>query len=245
MKRLLALIIFLLLAIPAFATYEEAYQSYLVQFDLYRKANSDFQVAKNEYLKFKTLTSQAAALEKTKSMMNLRDQLLRSYLLVLYEKVADPNSGLTAITREQYQNILGNEISYLETHAQTIASVASLEDAEAVSRELESRYVVQQTTVRQILIGLSLGQLAIVAKYYDALVVDAKALITNYGAPLSIQKQETINRWVLQIVNKRTFYQQKVDTITLQNITLDVNDLEDLDVQYNTMLRGLGEARQY
>lgn len=245
MKRLLALIIFLVFAIPALATYEEAYQAYLVQFDLYRKSNSDFQVAKNEYLKFKTLTSQATALEKTKAMMTLRDQLLRSYLLVLYEKVGNANSGLTPITREQYQKMLGNEIAFLETHAQTIASVGSLEDAQQISGELESRYTVQQTAIRQILTGLSLGQLAIVAKYYDALVIDAKALLTQSGSMLSIQKQETVNRWILQIVNKRSFYQQKVDAITLQNATLDVNDPEDLDTQYNTMVRGLGEARQY
>lgn len=245
MKRLLALIIFLVFAIPAFATYEEAYQGYLVQFDLYRQTYSDFQVAKNEYLKFKTLTSEATALEKTKAMIIQRDRLLRAYIMVLYDKVGDANSGLTPITRDQYQKILGNEVAFLEAHVQTIASVASLEDAEQVSRELESHYTVLQTSIRQILTGLSLGQLAILAKFYDALVTDAQSLVTQYSSLFTTQKQETINRWVLQIVNKRNFYQQKVDAISLQNATLNPNDLEELDVQYNTMIRAISEARQY
>ena len=216
-----------------------------VLLDLYRKANSDFQVAKNEYQKFKTLTAQATALTKTKSMMVQRDHLLRSYLLVLYEKINDANSGLTPVTREQYRQILSNEIAFLETHAQATASVASLEDATQVSRELESHYTVLQTSIRQILTGLSLGQLAILTKFYDTLVSDAQTLITTHSALFTPQKQETINRWILQIVNKRNFYQQKVDAITQQNALLDPSDFNDLDTQYNAMVRGLSEARQY
>ena len=234
-----------LLALPIKAAYEQAYNDYLFQFDSYRQKYSDFQVAKNEYQKFKTLTAQATALEKTKAMMTQRDQFLRSYLLVLYEKLNDPNSGLVPVTREQYQKILGNEIAFLETHAQTIASVASLEDAEQVSEELESHYAVLQTSIRQILTGLSLGQLAIVAKFYDALVLDSQNLIAQYGGTFTPQKQETINRWVLQIVNKRTFYQQKVDSIAQQNALLDASDLNDLDTKYNANVRGMSEARQY
>jgi len=252
MKRLLGLIIVLVFGVliwsgapKVFATYEQAYQDYLFQFDGYRQKYSDFQVAKNEYLKFKTLTSQATALEKTKAMMAQRDQFLRSYLLVLYEKLNDPNSGLAPVTREQYQRILGNEIAFLETHTQTIASIGSIEDADQVSKELESHYGVLQTSIRQILTGLSLGQLAIIAKFYDALVVDSQSLITQYGTTFTPQKQETINRWVLQIVNKRTFYQQKVDAITQQNALLEATDLDDLDTQYNAMIRGMSEARQY
>jgi hypothetical protein len=250
MKRLLGLILLAItltwfLAKPIFATYEQAYQDFLFQFDGYRQKYSDFQVAKNEYLKFKTLTSEATALEKTKAMMTQRDQLLRSYLLVLYEKLNDPNSGLTQITREQHQKILGNEIAFLETHAQTIGAIGSIEDAEQVSKELESHYIILQTSIRQILIGLSLGQLAIIAKHYDTLVTDSQAIISQHAGTFTPQKQETINRWVLQIVNKRNFYQQKVDSISQQSAAMDASDEDDLDTQYNTLVRGMAEARQY
>lgn len=245
-KILLGLILFFVfLPSVAGASYEQAYQDYLFQFDSYRQKYSDFQVAKNEYKKFKTLTSEATALEKTKIMMTQRDQLLRSYLLVLFEKIQDPNAGLSAGTADQYRRIIGNEIAFLETHALTIPSVGSLEDAQEVSKQLESHYMVLQTSIRQILTGLSLGQLAIVAKFYDTLVGNAQQIIQERVGIFSPQKQETINRWVLQIVNKRNFYQQKVDAINQQSILLDPTSPQDLDTKYNAMVRGMGEARQY
>lgn len=234
-----------ILARPASATYEQAYQDYLFQFDSYRQRYSEFQVAKNEYKKFQTLTSQATALDKTKIMLAQRDQLLRAYLIVLFEKLNDPNAGLPAVTKGQYQTILTNEIVFLETHAQRIPSIGSLEDATDVSRELESHYGVLQASIRQILIGLSLGQLAIVAKHYDDQLAKARLLVTAYSGTLSFGKQETVNRWLLQIANKRNFYQQKVDAIIVANAQLISSDPDELDTLYNTMIRNVGEARQY
>jgi hypothetical protein len=250
MKRfLLGLMLFVaslvMLPAPAYAAYEQAYQDYLFQFDLYRQTYLEFQVAKNEYQKFKTLTSETTALEKTKAMMAQRDQLLRAYLLVLYEKLNDANSGLVPITRDQYQKILSNEIAFLEVHAQSIPSVGSLEDAKNVSRELESHYNVLQTSIRQILTGLTLGQLAIIAKHYDALVTEAQTIINSNSIYFTPQKQETINRWILQIQNKRTYYQQKVDSISVQNAQLTPADPDSLDIEFNAMVRGMAEARQY
>lgn len=227
------------------ASYEQSYQDYLFQFDLYRKTQADFQVAKNEYLKFKTLQSETTALEKTRVMLSQRDQLLRAYLFVLNEKLNDPNAGLSSITRGQYQTILGNEVKFLESHIQKIPSVGSIQDADRVSDELESHYMVLQTSVRQILVGLTLGQLSILANHYDDLVTDAKTLMINYGPTLTSQEQETINRWVLQIENKRNFYQQKADAIALQSTSMDPSDTRQLDEQYNKLVRGMSEARQY
>jgi len=246
LARIVILSFFLGAAVrPVLATYEQAYQDYLFQFDSYRQRNSEFQVAKNEYEKFKTLTSQATALEKTKIMLSQRDQLLRSYLIVLLEKLNDPNSGLQATLKGQYQTILTNEIVFLETHAQRITSIGSLEDAEDVSGELESHYGVLQASIRQILVGLSLGQLAIVAKHYDDQLARARTLMATYGNTMSLGKQETVNRWLLQIATKRNFYQQKIDAITVSNAQLSATDEEELDTQFNAINRSIGEARQY
>ncbi len=230
---------------PTFATYEQAYQDYLFQFDSYRQRYSEFQVAKNEYEKFKTLTSQATALDKTKIMLAQRDQLLRSYLIVLLEKLNDPNSGLQATIKGQYQTILTNEIIFLEMHAQRIPSIGSLEDAQDVSGELESHYGVLQASIRQILVILSVGQLAIAARHYDEQVARARALMATYGHTMSLGKQETVNRWLLQIATKRNFYQQKIDAITVSNAQLSSTDEEELDTQFNAIMRSVGEARQY
>lgn len=245
LRLLTGILVFSWLVTPIFATYEQAYQDYLFQFDSYRQRYSEFQVAKNEYEKFQTLTSQATALDKTKIMLAQRDQLLRAYLIVLYEKLNDPNSGLPAVTKGQYQTILTNEIVFLETHAQRIPAIGSLEDAVDVSRELESHYGVLQASIRQILVGFSLGQLAIIAKHYDDQLLKAKALVSANSALLPFAKQETVNRWLLQIANKRNFYQQKVDAIAIANAQMSTTDAEELDTVFNAAMRNIGEARQY
>lgn len=231
--------------VSVFASYEQAYGDYLYQFDQYRRTYTDFQVAKNEYKKFKTLTSETTALDKTKTMLWQRDQLYRAYLLVLLEKVNGPDSGLQSNIVDQYRRIITSEIAFLESHGSRISSLGSIEDAVTLSKQLESHSMVLETSIRQILTGLSLGQLAILAKYYDALESDARSLVTSYAYLFAPNKQETINRWVLQIGNKRAFYQQKIDAITLQNVNLDPHDRNELDTQYNQMVRGMSEARQY
>src|SRR3989344_5828917 len=90
----LVVILFLTLAGSVFATSQQAYQDYLYQFDLYRQRETDFRVAKTEYEKFRSLTSETTALEKTKLLLAQRDQLLRAYLLVLNEKLNE-DKGLT------------------------------------------------------------------------------------------------------------------------------------------------------
>lgn len=227
------------------ADYNQAHQNYLIQFDLYRQKYTEFQVAKNEYKKFKTLTSQTTALDKTKELLRQRDELLRSYLVILYEKINDPDAGLQSNLKQQYQQLVTNEIIFLENQITKIPSVGSLDDADDLSRELESHYMVLQTSIRQILIGLSLGQLAIAAKHYDELLTQVNAIVLQHQSVLVPAEQETIKRWLLQIDTKRNFYQQKYDSLVLANAIMDPRDSNDLDSQYNKLVRGVAEARQY
>lgn len=248
MKRLpvIAIIIFLLFALSpiVFATSQQAYQDYLFQFDLYRQKNTDFLVAKNEYAKFGTLTSQTTALEKTKAMLTQRDQLLHSYLTLLGEKLNE-DKGLNTTSKDLYVKLIQNELAFLETHAQLIPSTGSLSDATQISEELESHYRVLQVSIRQILVGLGLGQLSILGNIYDSVVRDAQTIVTTNAGQFSPQKQETVNRWLLQITNKRSLYQQKIDAITSANALMQTTNEGELERQYNAITRSIAEARQY
>jgi hypothetical protein len=248
MKRLpvVAFIIFVFFTFSGlvYATSDQARQDYLFQFDTYRAKYTDFQVAKNEYAKFNTLTAQTTALEKTKTMLTQRDQLLRSYLFLLNEKLNE-DAGLNATTKQLYRTVISSEVTFLEGHARLIPAIGSLEDAVHVSQELESHYRVLQVSIRQILIGLSLGQLSILSGIYDTTLHDAQALVATYGSVFSNQKQETVNRWLLQITNKRTLYQQKLQEITSAGYQLKTTDAQELDRQYREITNKIGEARQY
>lgn len=226
------------------ATSAQAYQDYLFQFDSYRQKLSEFKVAKNEYEKFRSLTSETTALEKTKLMLAQRDQLLRAYLFLLNEKLNE-DKGLRATEKSLYQTLINNEVKFLDAHTALIPSIGSLDDATEVSEQLESHYDVLQVSIRQILTGIALGQLATLHVEYDRTLSVGQQVVGMYGGTFDPGKQSILNRWLLQIGNKRSLYQQKIDAITGSASQLSKMNEQELDRKFNELLQGAAEARQY
>ncbi|MBI5449556.1 hypothetical protein HY948_04560 [Candidatus Gottesmanbacteria bacterium] len=234
----------LLLALPAHATSQQAYQDYLYQFDLYRQTNTDFQVAKNEYLKFKSLTSQATALIKTKTMLAQRNELLRAYLFLLNEKLNE-DRGLAGTEKQLYQTLIANEVTFLDAHKDRMSSIGSIDDTVTVSRELESHYMILYASMRQTVIGIMMGDLAVLTQRFDTAHSAAQSLVNISRGTFTPQKQATLDRWLLQIANKRSLYQQKIETIRSTNNQLKGNYQEEIDRNFQTMQKDAAEAKQY
>lgn len=226
-----------------FASSEQAYKDYQYQFDLYRQAYTDFQVAKNEYQKFKSLQSQTTALDKTKVMMAQRDQLLRAYLLLLNEKLNE-TTAMSPTERQQYQTIIRNEVTFLENHAQLIPSIGSLDDAVTVSKQLESHYLILQKSMRQTIIGISVGTLAALKKQFDQATGLSQALINASRGTFTVEKQATIDRWILQISNKKSLYQQKIDSINSDNASWETNNLDEMNRKLLSLQQKVSSAWQ-
>lgn len=251
MKRIVVAL-FILIGFISFApasvkaTSEQAYQDYLYQFDVYRQKYSDFKVARNEYLKFNTLTSQNTALIKTRDMIVQRNILLRTYLLLLKEKLNE-STGVSDVDKNYYTTLIQNEISWLDVNSKLIPSIGSLEDANSVSRLLIDHYDVLQGSMLQIISGISIGNLTRLAKQYDINLADANALVNINRGLFTPEKQSLFDRWLLQITNTRSLYQQKVDTVSSKVSQLKGNQGGSIDT--NSLLsdnrRVLGEARQY
>lgn len=226
-----------------YASSAQAYQDYLYQFDLYRQYFTDFQVARNEYQKFKSLQSQTAALDKTKIMMAQRDQLLRAYLLLLNEKLNE-TTAMASSDRQLYQTLIKNEVTFLTNHAQLVPSIGSLDDAATINNQLQSHYLVLQKSMRQTIIGISVGILTGLKQEFDRVTGLSQTLInTNRGA-FTPEKQATIDRWLLQITNKKSLYQQKVDTINTANSSWETNNLEEMNRKFVTLQQQVGTAWQ-
>src|SRR3989344_935190 len=242
--KILAVIFLLFLAPHIFASSQQAYQDYLFQFDTYRQKYSEFTVAKNEYLKFKTLTSQTTALEKTIAMLSSRDLLLRSYLLLLNEKLNE-DRGLVLTERQTYQTLINNEVIFLEDHSRLVGSIGSLDDADHASGQLASHYTVLGASVRQPLGGVTLGQLAVLAKEFDTTLASARALSDSNRGTFPPQKQATIDRWLLQIANIRSLYQQKIEQIVSTNNTFNGNTLDIQNRNLSDLKKNVSEARAY
>lgn len=241
---MLVLCIFLSLPLAKVrATSEQAYQDYIYQFDLYRQTYTDFSVAKNEYQKFKSLESQTNALTKTRLMLTQRDQLLRAYLLLLNEKLNE-NTGMGASEKLLYQTLIKNEVTFLENHVKLIPSVGSLEDATTVSKQLESHYMVLQKSMRQTIIGISLGNLAAIRKQFDEVTNLSQALVNFSRGSFTPEKQTTIDRWLLQITNKKSLYQQKIDSITSENSSWESSSIDEMNRKFVSLQQKTSSAWQ-
>ncbi len=242
---LLAIIVILLTPISfVSATAEKAYQDYLFQYDQYRLKLNNFKVARTEYLKFKTLLAETTALDTVKSMMIQRNSLLRSYLLLLTEKLNE-NKGLTVIDRQLYQKLIQNENSFLANHSQLIGSIGSISDATDISKQLESHYLVLYAGIRQTLTALSLGELMKIDKQYTTNFEDLRKLTDQNKTSVTPEKQSTIDRWLLQINNKQNLYQQKIEQIMTANSQLKGNTQLEMDELFMTIQKNLSEAKQY
>jgi hypothetical protein len=243
---LCSVILFIIFLSPkaVYASSEQAYKDYLYQLDVYRQKYNEFKIAKNEYDKFKTLTSQTTALEKTVRMLSSQDILLKTYLTLLNEKLVE-NKGLNQTEIYLYKALITSENTFLDTHAQLVTSIGSLQDSVEVSENLESHYRVLSTSMRQIIIGLSLGYMNILEQRYDMTVSNLKSFINANRGELSAVKQTTIDRWMISVDNKRSLYKQKIDGVTRSNTALKAMQPDELDRETSSMQKGISEAKTY
>jgi hypothetical protein len=249
MRRLLIGPIFIILAtllfvVPkTFASSQQAYQDYLYQADVYRQKYTEFQISKNEYLKFNTLASETDAISKTRAMLSQRSLLLRAYLLLLTEKVNE-TSGILPTEADLYHTYVKSEVSFLENHSQFVNSVQTIKDAIKASEQLEDHYTVLASSMRQISLGVSLAQLRSLGNEYSQSMVAARILIDQVRPELPLDKQTTIDRWFVQISNKRTMFLQKIDAITQAVLAFKGEELTDVDKRTTDIQNQLATAQK-
>lgn len=246
-KVSLVIIVIIFLLTPIYivsAAAEKAYQDYLFQYDQYRLKLNNFKVARTEYLKFKTLLAETTALDTVKAMMMQRNSLLRSYLLLLTEKLNE-NQGITTTDKQLYQTLIQNENAFLVNHTQLINSIGSISDATDVSKQLESHYLVLYAGIRQTLTTLSLGELMKRNAQYKATFEELRQLVDLNKQSVAPEKQSTIDRWLLQINNKQNLYRQKVEQIITASTQLKGNTQQEMDGLFVSIQKNLNEAKQY
>jgi hypothetical protein len=229
---------------PVYATSQRAYQDYLYQFDTYRTIKLDFQTARDEYLHFQTLSSQTKAFEKTKQFLVQRDNLVKSYFLLLSERL-DESIGVSADNKGKYQQFLASDSAFLTAHAQQVPQTLSLDAAIAQSTPFEAQYRILQRDIRRVLLTLALGQIKTLNDTVVSLIGDAQIIIDTNTNAFPSQKQSTITQWMQQIQKKEDLFQQKYTTLTGAAATLDGFDPDDLNRNYVVILKGITDARQY
>jgi len=226
------------------ASSQTAYQDYLFQYDGYRSALNEFKVTKSEYQKYKTLTSETTALEKSKKMLETRDTLLRAYLLFLNEKLNEATS-LSASNKSLYQTLIKNEVTFLEGHTALIPAIGTITDAEEVSGKLTSHNSVLQSSMRQIIVAIQSAELIKANTTYGEILTSIQNLILKARETMSPEKIATMDRWFLQIQNKRSLYQQKMDSVQTKNTSLKASRVDEIEAAFGEIQKEMGSAKQY
>lgn len=115
---------------------DRARSDYLFQYANYAEAYQAYKTAKETYQKFSTITAQKEAVEKTKAVLILRAEVLRTYLQRLKLRLISKrqlDSGL----RESEVGKLEATQAFLETHKANVEKINSLAEVNAESGRLE------------------------------------------------------------------------------------------------------------
>lgn len=224
------------------AASEKSYEDYLYQNDQYRLKLNNFKTARSEYIKYKTLLSETTALDTAKSMLVQRNELLRTYILLLTEKLNE-NSGLTTIDKKLYQTILSTELTYLQTFSTKVKDAATLTDIKTLSLEFSTRYKTFEKTVHQITVALRMGELIQLHTNFKTAFSHLQSIVEINKSHVSVEKQAIIDRWMIQINAKQNLFQQKLEQIIEANGQMDERkDINEFDQETQKLL---SDAKTY
>ena len=115
---------------------DRARSDYLFQYSKYTEALAAYKTAKEAYQKYGTITAQQEAVEKTKPVLLLRAEVLRTYLQRLKLRLIAQRE-LDSGQRESEVGKLEATQAFLETHKANVEKIKSLSEINAESGRLE------------------------------------------------------------------------------------------------------------
>lgn len=119
--------------------FPKAYQDYLYNYNLYRTSHDKYLSAKNEYLAYKTLTSETRALEATREMLKNRTRTLQTYLTAIRMKLGETTGIINYQQNLEYLK-LDTETNWLSLHQESLSQPGSIADLLQQSSPLEEKY---------------------------------------------------------------------------------------------------------
>lgn len=193
---LLTLLVFLVFVPKVVAQefdFAKAYQDYVYTQTIYDAAHSDYDKAKNNYLKNPTLTLKEEARKKTYAMLIARDELFRVYLASIRIKLIE--------TKVAVDVRLDDEIAWYQSHKATYKSDDPLEDLFGKSKESESRFKSHTSPiVYESLFNLSFGEIGNIRTAHEGVYKALKNSI-DLGVSGGVLKLDPFNRWFTDIEN--------------------------------------------
>lgn len=194
--------IILLVASEAIAqeqTGEQIYQEYVYQLKNYNTSFNEYKIAIGEYKKFQTLHAREEAIEKTKTLLDKRAEVLKLYTLLIknhFNSIESPQKSV-------YNKGLEESLIFLTSHQNQVKNASSLEDLSQVSFALESNYPSIEADSYRVLGIILSNQEALSAGKVTHLMINFKNYLLKVGQ--MDYQTDTADRWLLDAQAKLDF----------------------------------------
>jgi hypothetical protein len=235
-------IIFLLLALFLFSTgnvfAQQQVNDYQYQYEKYRQEYKAYELARNEYLKQKTLASQKNAIEKTQAILVQRASVLRIYLMALKYKLSLAE-GILSSDRTKLSAQLDIQIQWLQNNADDIQSMSNptLTDLFEISKRLESRQKSYLNLSYETKARIIIGKAKIVNQKYTSILAEIKPLLLEGGMGF-------LQNWLNQAQDMSLQASEKIRNAEALISKLQTSDSKQINKAYGEISDYLIEAQR-
>ncbi|OGM15313.1 hypothetical protein A2V56_03650 [Candidatus Woesebacteria bacterium RBG_19FT_COMBO_42_9] len=245
----LAFVLFLFfLATPAYSqisnsddfNFQRAYADYIYNFDIYRKANIDYELYRSQYLQFKTLKSQENAYNATLTMLKARDSTVETYLTAIRKKL-DETPGADGAKKQILFTKIDPEVTWHIAHSDSLPSAGTLEDLTGDSDAAKVRFQSDVPLFYETLVAVSGGKVIYAREKEEAILTSLKEKIAEISAN-GDKNTQLIERWILDTEEK--IVRSKEKEAEAYSIVAKASGQGSLGA-YNEALIKLKEAYQY
>lgn len=214
-------ILFLVIVTPCVdAQSPQTYTDYLSEADRYRSALSEFRDARSAYLKYKTLTSETAAQEKTKTFMFRRNDVIVAYLKYLREQVSAA-SGIQGSTRDRLLARIDKNLKEVTSNSGLTQTTNTLSQLLEPGKDFETRYPDVRKTMMESALSLSVGAASVLVGQTRTAADVLDATITENQSAFSTQKKAALVHWLNTIKDSATANETSLKTA---NKAIDIMD---------------------
>ncbi|MGI5828193.1 MAG: hypothetical protein ACOX6V_04215 [Patescibacteria group bacterium] len=221
------------------------------QYEQYRQEVTQFEVARNDYLKHETLASKNEAAAKTQKFILQRAATFRTYFAALRQAVAE-NNGISESDKSSTDSKLNEQINWLKDYEDNINNLSnpSLEQLFNYSDIFEARESDYRLLGFETLAHVLIGKIVSLNQEYSLLLNDLEPYVqkspagylTNWlkEARKSLSESEQhieAAKEVLKDIHKGTVTQQRAERI-FASVQTEVNASQEV------LQKGMGYQKE-
>ncbi len=197
----------------------------------YNEAYSDYQIARGSYLTYKTLAALTQALEKSKTYLTKRDELIIKHFELLKEK---SNS-----------KIADGEITFYRSHLSLITAIATLKDIETVAKKAEDQIPISNVRSKQILGQILISKVQEINNSYSNIINETSGLEAKImELKKSGKNTDKLERWLVEVKNKKMLCETLLAQVNDRLNALKGNSAS-VEKDFNEMRIDISQANLY